>query len=73
MENHLDVLACRILNGYEGNSCGRMWRTSKKEETLPMFAHTWLRLAQNEEECGRFCENMPYMPSPSQIDPYSPN
>ena len=62
-----------ILNGYERNSCRRVWRASKKEETLPMFAHTWLLLAHNEEGYGRFCENMSYLPSPSQLDPYSPN
>jgi hypothetical protein len=62
-----------IPNGYEGNSCGRMWRALRKEKTLPMFAHTWLLLVHNEERCGRFCEIMPYLPSPSQFDPYSPN
>ena len=50
-----------------------MWGALRKEETLPMFAHTRLLLAYNEEGCGRFCENMPHLPSLSQLDPYSPN
>ena len=48
-----------ISNGYEGNSCRRMWRASGKEVALLMFAHTWLLLAHNEEGYGKFCENMP--------------
>ena len=43
------------------------------KKRLPMFTHTRLLLANNEEGCGRFCENMPYLPSPSQFDPHSPN
>ena len=62
-----------ISNGYEGNSCRRMWRASGKEVALLMFAHTWLLLAHNEEGYGKFCENMPYLSNPSQLDPYSPN
>ena len=63
----------RIANGHERNSYRRMWRASRKEEALPIFAHTWLLLAHNEEGCNRFCEDMPHLSSPSQLDPYLPN
>ena len=52
---------------------GEVWGTSREKEALPMLAHTWLLLAYNEKGHGRFCENMPYLPSPSQLDPYSPD
>uniref|UniRef100_A0A2N9GMB4 RNase H type-1 domain-containing protein n=1 Tax=Fagus sylvatica TaxID=28930 RepID=A0A2N9GMB4_FAGSY len=69
----LKRLALRIPNGYEGNPCGRMWGTPREKEALPMLAYTRILLAYNEKGRGRFCENMPYLPSPSQFDPYSPN
>uniref|UniRef100_A0A2N9HZY5 Uncharacterized protein n=1 Tax=Fagus sylvatica TaxID=28930 RepID=A0A2N9HZY5_FAGSY len=48
-----------------------------KKRLYQCLLTTWLltlgyTLAYNEEGCGRFCENMPYLPSPSQLDPYSP-
>jgi hypothetical protein len=59
-----------VMKETHAGECGEHQR---KKETLPMFAHTRLLLAHNEEGCGRFCENMSYLPSPSQLDPYSPN
>uniref|UniRef100_A0A2N9H3A7 RNA-directed DNA polymerase n=1 Tax=Fagus sylvatica TaxID=28930 RepID=A0A2N9H3A7_FAGSY len=74
---HGEPLRCLSLigipNGHERNSCGRMRGTSRKKEALPMLTYTRILLAYNEKGRGRFCENMPYMPSPSQFDPQPPN
>uniref|UniRef100_A0A2N9GD42 RNA-directed DNA polymerase n=1 Tax=Fagus sylvatica TaxID=28930 RepID=A0A2N9GD42_FAGSY len=40
-----------------------------KNKALPMLTYTRILLAHNEKGRGRFCENMPYLPSP--INPAS--
>ena len=51
---------------------GRVWGAPGEEKTLQMPAANGLLLAYHEEGYDRICEEMPQLPSASQLDSHSP-
>lgn len=49
----------------------RVWRTLRKEEVIPMHLANGLLLAHYKERRSRICQEVPRLPSSSQLNPHS--
>ena len=56
----------------KGGTRRRMRETPKKEKVVQMLATDGLLLAHYEKRHNKICEEIPQLPSTSQLDSYSP-
>ena len=56
----------------KGGTRRRMWGAPRKEKFVQMLATDGLLLAHHEEGHRRICEEMPQLPSTSQLYSHSP-